>query len=59
MEPYAFVASSLVPTRAYENQLFVAYANRCGREDDLVYVGQSCIVSPTAATWRAPAPASS
>lgn len=49
MEPYDFVARSLVPARAYENQIFVAYANRCGREDGLVYLGQSCIVAPDGA----------
>jgi 5-aminopentanamidase len=47
MEPYDFVARSLVAARAYENQLFVAYANRCDREGDLVYIGRSCIVAPT------------
>ena len=46
MEPYEFVARSLVPVRAYENQVTIAYANRCGREGDLVYVGQSCISGP-------------
>jgi predicted amidohydrolase len=46
MEPYEFVARAMVPTRAYENQLFLAYANRCGREGDLAYHGLSCIVGP-------------
>ena len=46
MEPYDFVARSLVPTRAYENQVFLAYANRCGREGELLYHGLSCIVGP-------------
>lgn len=46
MEPYHFVARSLVPARAYENQIYLAYANRCGREGDLAYLGQSCIVAP-------------
>ena len=34
------------PTRAYENHLFLAYANRCGREGELDYVGRSCVVGP-------------
>jgi predicted amidohydrolase len=46
MQPYDFVARSLVPARAYENQVFVAYANRCDREHDLAYIGLSCLVAP-------------
>jgi 5-aminopentanamidase len=46
MPPYDFVATHLLPTRAYENGVFVAYANRCAREDDLAYVGLSCVVGP-------------
>ncbi len=46
MEPYCRIAQLVVPARAYENQVFVAYANRCGREADLVYCGLSCIVGP-------------
>ncbi len=46
MEPYPIVATHVVPTRAYENQAFVAYANRCGEEGDLTYVGQSCVCGP-------------
>jgi predicted amidohydrolase len=46
MEPYCRVAQLVVPTRAYENQVFVAYANRCGYEADLNYCGLSCIVGP-------------
>ena len=46
MAPYTFVCRALVPARAYENHLFLAYANRCGREGELEYLGQSCIVAP-------------
>jgi len=46
MEPFDVVTRILVPARAYENQVFVAYANRCGHEGDLVYCGQSCVVGP-------------
>ncbi|WP_295957684.1 carbon-nitrogen hydrolase family protein [Rhodoferax sp.] len=46
MEGFDFVAQHLVPTRAYENQLFVAYANFCGSEGDLVYNGLSCVAAP-------------
>ncbi len=46
MHPYTFIARSLIPARAYENQVFLAYANRCDREQALNYLGQSCIVAP-------------
>lgn len=46
MHPYAFVAQTLVAARAFENQVFVAYANRCGRERDFEYTGLSCVIAP-------------
>lgn len=46
MAPFTFVCRALVPARAYENHLFLAYANRCGHEGELEYLGQSCIVAP-------------
>ena len=46
MEPYHFVPNAMVPTRAYENQIFIAYGNRCGEEKELRYCGLSCIVGP-------------
>lgn len=46
MEPHCWIARLIVPTRAVENQVFVAYANRCGHEADLDYCGSSCIVGP-------------
>lgn len=46
MVPYEFVATHLVPTRAFENGVFVAYANRCQQENGLQYIGLSCIVGP-------------
>jgi 5-aminopentanamidase len=46
MAPFDVVVRTLVPARAAENQVFVAYANRVGREGDLRYVGQSCVVGP-------------
>lgn len=47
MEPYENIATLLVPTRAIENQLYLAYANRVGAELDQRYVGRSRICSPT------------
>ncbi len=46
MQPWREVAERVVPTRAYENQLYIAYANYCGNEADLTYEGRSCIVGP-------------
>ena len=44
MERYDFVPRSLVPTRAFENQMLLAYANFCGSEGSLRYGGLSSIV---------------
>jgi predicted amidohydrolase len=49
MDPFEVVTRTLVPARALENQVFVAYANRCGREGDLSYCGQSCVIGPDGA----------
>ncbi len=46
IRPFEFVARVLVPARAIENQVFVAYAGLCGDEGDLGYCGLSCIVGP-------------
>jgi 5-aminopentanamidase len=49
MREFDFVATTLVPTRAYENQCFVAYANHCGSEGEIEYGGLSGIVAPDGA----------
>jgi predicted amidohydrolase len=46
IEPFDIVARTLVPARAFENQVYVAYAGLCGREGNLGYCGLSCIVGP-------------
>ena len=46
MVSFDFVAQHLVPTRAYENQVFVAYANFCGEEAGIAYNGLSCVAAP-------------
>jgi predicted amidohydrolase len=46
MAPHDRVARQIVPVRAMENQIFVAYANRCGSEQDLDFVGLSSIRGP-------------
>lgn len=47
MEPYAHVAERLLPVRAWENQVYLVYADRIGAEGDLSYVGRSSIVAPS------------
>ena len=46
MHPYEVVARVVVPARAYENQIFLAYVNRCGQEGVFDYCGSSCVVGP-------------
>ena len=46
---WSVVSEKLVPTRAFENGVFVAYANHCGEENGLSYHGGSCIVGPDGA----------
>jgi 5-aminopentanamidase len=46
MEPFGFVADTLVRARAWENQVYVAYANHDGVEGSTTYVGRSSIVGP-------------
>jgi predicted amidohydrolase len=49
MAPEESIAKVVVPTRALENQVVLAYANRVGREQELTYVGLSCVVGPDGA----------
>lgn len=43
---YAHVATAMIPTRAFENGVFLAYANSVGGEGDWTSNGLSCIVDP-------------
>jgi predicted amidohydrolase len=43
---WGVVPQSVAPARAYENGIFVAYANSCGTENNATYYGGSCIVGP-------------
>ncbi|MCK0197723.1 carbon-nitrogen hydrolase family protein [Ancylobacter sp. 6x-1] len=49
MKPYAHVSHLLVPARACENKVYVAYANRVGSEGALDYLGLSCVADPDGA----------
>ncbi|MGF1629326.1 MAG: carbon-nitrogen hydrolase family protein [Kiloniellaceae bacterium] len=42
----AFIASSMVAVRAFENQVFVVYANHAGRDENFAYAGLSRAVGP-------------
>ncbi|MFC8568712.1 carbon-nitrogen hydrolase family protein [Streptomyces sp. NPDC057245] len=46
MHPFQFVAESVVPVRAFESQMYVAYVNRVGREGELEFVGLSVLAGP-------------
>lgn len=41
-----FVAQQLVPVRAFENQVFLAYADHVGKDGRFAYAGLSCIAAP-------------
>lgn len=46
MEPWRSVPCRMVPTRAEENGVFLAYANYVGAEGAQTYCGHSCICGP-------------
>lgn len=46
MEPFDSVATRLVPARAEENGLYLAYCNYVGAEGQFTYNGLSCVVGP-------------
>lgn len=46
MHPFQFVAETLVPVRAFESQLYIAYVNRTGPEGDFDFIGLSCLAGP-------------
>ena len=46
MHPFQFVAETVIPVRAFENQMYVAYVNRVGVEGEFEFVGLSCLAGP-------------
>ncbi len=46
MVPYDAVPDVVVRARAFENQIYTAYANYCGVEGGLTYCGKSIIAAP-------------
>lgn len=55
MAGYEIVSRTLVPARAYENGVHVAYANYCGSEGDQDYAGLSVVCGPGGAVDALPA----
>lgn len=45
----AFIARQMIPVRAFENQVFVAYVNHCGADANFIYAGLSTIAAPDGA----------
>jgi predicted amidohydrolase len=45
-EVWPDIANRMMPTRALENGVYLAYANHSGEEDGLRYLGGSCIIDP-------------
>ncbi|BDH56683.1 carbon-nitrogen hydrolase family protein [Tsukamurella sp. PLM1] len=46
MEPFGRIAEQVVPVRAFESQLYIAYTNHCGHETSLEYCGLSTAAGP-------------
>jgi 5-aminopentanamidase len=46
MVPFEVVNTTIVPARAIENQVYLAYANYCGSEGEIEYCGLSCVARP-------------
>jgi len=44
---WGFVADTMLPTRAFENGVYVLYANHAGAEGNCEYLGRSVIVGPS------------
>jgi predicted amidohydrolase len=49
MLPFTSVPTRIVPARAEENEVYVAYANYCGAEGEFIYCGLSCVCGPDGA----------
>ena len=43
---WGVVSEKVVPTRAFENGVFIAYANSAGHENGMDFFGGSCLVAP-------------
>ena len=43
---WGVVSEKVMPTRAFENGVYVCYANSSGHENGMDYLGGSCIIAP-------------
>ena len=43
---WGVVSEKVVPTRAFENGVYLCYANYCGTENGAAYFGGSCLIGP-------------
>ncbi len=43
---WGWVAQTMIPTRAYENGVYLAYANSAGSQNDMAFLGASVIAAP-------------
>jgi predicted amidohydrolase len=46
---WSFVAEKLIPSRAFENGVFICYANYSGQDNGMLFHGGSCIIGPDGA----------
>lgn len=46
VDSWGLVAFKIMPTRAFENGVWLVYANHAGTENQANYLGSSCIVAP-------------
>jgi len=44
---WGVVSEKVIPTRAFENGVFICYANSAGHENGMDFYGGSCIVAPS------------
>jgi len=51
-----FITENMIPVRAFENQIFIAYANNTGCNCDFVYAGQSVIAAPNGSALASAGP---
>lgn len=43
---WGVVANTIIPARAFENGIYVCYANSCGHENGMDFFGESCVIAP-------------
>ncbi|RLV10387.1 carbon-nitrogen hydrolase [Streptomyces griseocarneus] len=54
MRPWEFVARTLVPARAFESQLYIAYANWSGSHGGIGFAGHTTFAAPDGTTQALP-----